>query len=495
MKIPKKLKNLFVPGQRLSQRIVFAGTWMLALRAGRQGLGIVRLIILARLLSPEAFGLVSVALLAMALLVTLTEFGFGDALIQRKGDIRDYLDTFWIMSIIRGLVLAGIFVGIAPWVASYFDAPDAKPIIQAFAATLVLNGLTNSGTIYFYKEMEVQKRFIWEISAVLTDLVVSISAAFVLRSAWALVYGSIASNIVSTILSYILHSYRPKLKFDIPKAKEMFNFGWWALLYTTVNYVFTNVDTIFIGKLLGVVSLGLYTMAHRVGDLIGREMMMFSGTIVFPTYSKLQDNQEQLRRAFLTCIEAVAFLTFPVAAGVYILAPDFTTVLLGQQWLLAIPAMQLLAIAAAIYSLIITGGSLFYAVGKPRTRFLVMGAVCIIMVALLYPLSKIFGLVGAAGAVLAGSVGGLILLVLASSGILKSSIKELMRSLVYPIIFSLVLGISLILVKLAFTQVGIGEFVIFLCLAAVVYAACSLLLWKVSKSGPVQILTLLLGRK
>ncbi len=468
---------------------------MLAWRLAGRGLGIVRIIILARLLSPEAFGLVSVALVVMELLKTVTQFGFGDALIQHKGDIRDYLDTVWIMSAIRGLVLAGIFFGIAPLAASYFNAPDARPIIQAMAITLVLNGLISSGVIYFYKELEVQKRFIWDMSAILTDLVVSISAAFILRNAWALVYGSIASSIVTTVVSFVMHPYRPKLRFELIKAKELFNFGWWALLYSIATYIFTNVDIMFIGRLLGVVTLGLYTMAHRIGDMIGQETGLVSSAVVFPTYSKLQDNLSNLRFAFLTSIEAIAFLTFPIAVGIYVLSPGFTAVLLGQQWIQAIPAMQMLGIAAAIFSLISTGGSLFYAVGKPRTRFLVMVVATCIMGALLYPLTKEFGLIGAASAVLAGNIGGLLFQTWASVGILKSSIKELMRPLISPIIISVILGLSLTLAKYAFKQVSLADFFIFLSLAVIVYAACSLLLWMLFKSGPIQILNILRGRK
>ena len=468
---------------------------MLPWRLAGRGLSIVRIIILARLLSPEAFGLVGIALVVMELLKTLTHFGFGDALIQRKGDIKNYLDTVWIMSVIRGLILAGIIVGIAPFTASYFNAPEAKSIIQAMAAVLVLNGFISSGVIYFYKEMEVQKRFIWDMSTMLTDLAVTISLAFVLRSAWALVIGSVASAIVATVVSFVMHPYRPKLRFEILKAKELFNFGWWSLLFSAVTYVFLNVDTVFIGRLLGVVTLGLYTMAHRIGDLMGQELALVSSAVVFPTYSKLQDNISNLRLAFLTSIEAVAFVTFPIAAGVFVLAPDFTTIFLGQQWLPAVPAMQILGIAGAIFSLIITGGSLFYAVGKPRTRFLIMVVASFIMVALLFPLSKEYGLVGAALAVLAGNVGGLLVQTWLSTGILKSSIKELIRPLVFPIIVGLVLGISLTLAKHAFSQINLGEFLIVLCLAAVVYAACSFLLWRLFKSGPIQILNMFRGRK
>jgi lipopolysaccharide exporter len=494
MKIPKQLRTLFVPGQRLSQRVAFAGGWLLALRVARQGLAIIRLIILARLLSPEAFGLVSIALVAMMLLTTFTEFGFAEALVQRKGDIRDYLDTYWIMCVIRGMILGGILFGIAPLVASYFNAPAVKPIIQVLSLVPLLDGLTSSGIVYYFKEMEGQKQFVWNTSSTITDFVVSVSAAFILRNVWALVIGALASYIVSMVVSFAMHPYRPKLRFDTSKAKEMFFFGGWALLFSIGHYVFTNVDTIIIGRLLGVVPLGFYTMAHKIGDLIGREMAMAGGRVIFPTFSKLQDDFVQLRRAFMTCVEAIAFVTFPIAVGIYILAPDFTSVLLGEQWTQAVPAMQILGIAAAIYSLIITGGTLYYAVGKPRIRFFIITIAVVIMVGLLFPLSTRYGLIGAAIAVLAGNVAGLIVQIWTSTGILKSGIKEMLRPMAFPTIISIILGISLTLAKRIFSQVSLGEFVIMLCVAAVVYVACSFLLWKISKTGPIQIVNIFLNR-
>ncbi len=495
MKIPQALKTFFVPGQRLSQRIAFAGAWMLVSRLADRGLGIVRIIVLARLLSPEAFGLVSIGLIVIDLLNTFTNFGFYEALVQRKGEIRDYLDTVWTMSVIRGLVLGGILFGIAPLVASYFNSPGAESLIKAMAAVLVIQGFFNSGLTYFRKEMAIQKQFIWSMSSTLTDLVVSVTAAYYLRNAWALVMGSVASYIVLVVVSFIMHPYRPKLRFEIQQAKEMLNFGGWALLFTAANYIFGNIDTIFVGRLLGVVAMGLITMAHRISSMMGVEIWILNSAVIFPSYSKLQDNQGSLRLAFLTSIEAIAFLTFPIAAGLYVLAPDFATVLLGQQWLEAVPPMQILGIAGAIFSIITTSGSLFYAINKPRTRFLIIMFANIITISLLYPLCREYGLFGAALAVLAGNVSGLLLQTWALARIMKSGIKDLLRPLVFPLIVSVIIGVSLKLTGQAFNQAGPGELAVALGIAVSVYAACSLLLWKLFKSGPVQILNLLRGRK
>ena len=133
-----RLRLFIKPGQSLSQRVAFAGAWALGLRVTGRVLTTVRIIVLARLLTPVAFGLVGVALLAVELIERFTRLGVSAALIQRKEDIKDYLDTAWTMVVIRGLVLGGLLFSSAPFVAGLFNAPAARPVIQAMGIVLVL---------------------------------------------------------------------------------------------------------------------------------------------------------------------------------------------------------------------------------------------------------------------------------------------------------------------------------------------------------------------
>ncbi len=488
-----KLRFFTQPGKRLSQRVAFAGAWMLALRVTARGLAMVRLIVLARILTPEAFGLVAIALLIMELMNQLTATGFNTALIQRKGSIKDYLDTVWTMLAIRGLVLGGLLFGTAPLAAGLFNAPDAKPFVQAMAAVLVVYGFANSGLVYFSKELEVHKRFAWQMSSTVAEIAVAVSAALILRNAWALVYGSIAGSIVGVIVSYVIHPYRPRLRLDFQKAKELFGFGMWVLFSAVAVYIFSRVDSIYVGRFLGVAALGLYGMAHRIGDPIAEEVSNLTSSVAFPAYSKLQDNLPKLRQAFLAGIEAIVLVTFPFAVAIFVLAPDFTPLVLGNQWVPAIPAMRILGIAAAISALQSAGGSLLFAVGKPRLVFLTLVVASLVMVVLLAPLSRQFGLTGAAMAMLAGNGVGLLFIAWALRRILNLSVKDLVRLLISPFTVSLLLGVTLVLVKRAVGQVGLGEFISILCIAAVVYAASSLLLWRFFRSGLLQILALLRG--
>jgi lipopolysaccharide exporter len=460
---------------------------MTTLRVSARGLGLVRLVVLARILTPDAFGLVAVAVMANDLVNLLTATGFNIALVQREGEIKEYLDTVWTMLMIRGLVLAGIVVSIAPLLASYFDSPEATPYIQAMSIVLVLNGLTNSGMIYFMKELEVQKRFIWEISGALVDLAVAVPIALIMKNAWAIVLGSIAGWVVRVIISFVIHPYRPRFKIDLEKAKELFGFGMWVLFTAISLYVFTRMDSIFVGRVLGVVTLGLYTIAYSICRPIADEIGQVATVVVFPAYAKIQGNMKMLRQSSLAALELVSLITFPIAVIFYILGPDFIPLMLGDQWTEAIPAFQLLGIATAMFSLHSIGGALFWGLGKPKLRFFMMGTGSIIMLVLLMVLTGRLGITGAALSVIGGNIGALVFLFISLKLMLELPFRDIVKKLSSSFLLCFVLSGALILVKNTMSNVGIGQLILLLFVTILVYAGFSVVAWKSMKTGPISI--------
>jgi len=165
--------------------VVRGGFWVFALRILDQLFKLVRTIVLARLLAPKDFGLFGIALLAMSALETFSQTGFQQALIQTKRDIRPYLDTAWTVQAIRGTVLALILFGIAPYVAAFFGEPAAVSLLRVLGLSILFQGFANIGVVYFQKELEFHKQFAYQLSGTPVDLVVAITAAVLLRSAWA----------------------------------------------------------------------------------------------------------------------------------------------------------------------------------------------------------------------------------------------------------------------------------------------------------------------
>lgn len=397
----KSINNLTKSGGSLSQRTARGGFWVFSLRIVQQIFGLTRLVILARILAPHDFGLMGIALLTMSTIETFSQTGFQAALIQKKKDIESYLDAAWTVLILRGLVLFGILYFAAPFAASFFDTPEAKPIIQVIGLSVLFQAFTNIGVIYFQKELEFNKEFIYQLAGTLADFIVAISAVLILRNVWALVLGMLAGNAVRCFMSYLIHPYRPRLSGDLAKAKELFGFGKWVLGSSILVFLLTQGDDIFVGKLLGAVSLGFYQMAYKISNMPATEISHLIAKVTFPAYSKLQDNLSKLKEAFLKVLQLTTFLSIPIAGVIFILAPDFTKIFLGLKWMPMVPAMQVLALYGMLRAIGATTGVIFMAVGRPEISTKIKFVQLILLAILIYPFTMRWGILGASMAVTA----------------------------------------------------------------------------------------------
>ena len=403
-KVKKLVKNLITPGETLSQKVLKGGFWVFFLRIVNRGFGLIRLIILARILSPSDFGLMGIALLTMSTLETFSQTGFQAALIQKKEDIESYLNSAWTVLIFRGFVLFFILYFIAPYAAVFFNAPEAKSIIRVIGFAILFSAFTNIGVTYFQKELEFNKEFIYKFSGTLADFIVAVTAVLILKNVWALVFGLLAGNVTRCIVSYLIHPYRPHLSLDLGKAKELFGFGKWIMGSSIMIFLITQGDDIFVGKLLGTTALGFYQLAYRISNMPATEITQVVSQVTFPAYSKLQDNIPKLREAYLKVLQLTAFLSFPIAGLIFVLAPNFTKIFLGEKWMPMVPAMMILVWWGVIRSMAGVNSSILQAVKKPDIITKLSTIKLLILAILIYPLSIKWGITGTSLAVLLSAI-------------------------------------------------------------------------------------------
>lgn len=227
-------------GSTLSQRVIKGGFWVLALRIVERIFSFSRLIILARILAPHDFGLMGIALLMMRTLETFTETGFQKALIQKKSNLEEYLNTAWTLLILRSLILVTVLMVMAPYAATFFNTPQAKPLIRIIGLVIILKGFTNIGVIYFQKELDFKKQCIYQFSGTLVDFAVSVSYAIIFRTVWALVFGLVAGELVRFLLSYIIHPYKPIFNLNLSKVKDLIDFGKWIFGSSIMVFLLTQ---------------------------------------------------------------------------------------------------------------------------------------------------------------------------------------------------------------------------------------------------------------
>jgi O-antigen/teichoic acid export membrane protein len=469
--------------ESLSKRVVRGGIWVFALRIVNRGLGFIRTIILARLLAPHDFGLLGIALLAIATLEAFSQTGFQAALIQKKKNIESYLDTAWTISAIRGIILFLILFSSAPLIANFFDSAQATLIIKVIAVSTLLSGFRNIGIIFFKKELEFNKQFFYEFSATLVDLTVSITLVFILRNVWALVWGGLAAHFVRLFMSYILHPYRARIRIEKEKFQDLFGFGKWLLGSSILIFFITQGDDIFVGKMLGVTALGLYQMAYLISNLPATEITHVISQVTFPAYSKLQDDMPKLKEAYLKVLQVTAFVSIPLAGGIFIIAPEFTKIFLGDKWMPMVLAMQLLALAGLLRSIISTMSPVFSAIKRPDIGTKCQAIRLFILAVLIYPLTTRWGLLGASSAVFLSILAISFVFSYIVIRITRCGIQKFSKILILPLINTIIMVKIIINLKIIIQPTNISQFILLILVGAISYFSIAYLFDKFFNYG------------
>lgn len=445
--LKNRILQFIASGGAIRRQVLLGGFWVFGLRLANQTLTLIRVVVLARLLAPEDFGLYGIALLSMSILETFSQTGFQQALIQKKGDVTAYLDTAWTVLCLRGIALAAFLFLLAPLAAVFFGEPEVTPLLRALGIIMLCQGFTSIGTVLFQKNLEFQKQFLYQFSGTVVELAVAVTAAFFLRNTCAMICGVAVGNLVRLAVSYVLHPYRPRLKLDRDQARELFRFGRWISGSCLLGFLINEGDDLLVGKLLGTGQLGFYQLAHRISSAPTTEVTHVISQVTFPAYSRMQDSVKPLREAYLRVLQVTILISVPVSVLIYMLAPEFTQLFLGEKWLPLVSVMQVLVLAGFIRSVSSTTDPIFQGLGKPKTETGFKLLRFAILMLLLYPLTVRYGILGTSFAVLtsfAVSTAGLMLIL---ARVIRCPVVNLLKTIILPTAAGMVMAASILLAK------------------------------------------------
>jgi PST family polysaccharide transporter len=383
----------------LKKKVIRSGFWVGLSSIVINALSFIRSIILARLLTPEIFGLMGICLMITRGVELSTETGFSAALIHRQKNYEEAKDTAFTLMILRGFILAIVAFLIAPLVANYYERNVIDVIIKIIAISFIIKGFHNINIVGLKKELDFKRLTYLEQSMTIINFVVVVSLAYLLRNVWALVIGQIIASFMGVILSYIIIPGRPHIRFNKKIAKELFTYGKFITGLTVVIYITTEIDNAFVGKMLGMENLGYYVLAYTLANLPATHISKLISKVMFPAYSKLQNDLPALREVYLKVLKLVATITIPAAAGIAVLAPEIILVVYGEKWVPAVSALRILSIFGCIRALSSINGYLYNAIGKPNITFYMNMVKLVIILLIIYPLIKNYNILGASIAV------------------------------------------------------------------------------------------------
>jgi lipopolysaccharide exporter len=461
-------------GGNLVHRVIRSGAWVGAQNLGQNLLQTGRTIVLARLLTPDVFGLMSLCQIGIRGLELFTETGIAPALIHRQDRVDEARDTAFTLQVARGVLLALLTIPLAPAAAWFYEDPRLQPAILALATVFVIGGCSNINTVLLQKQLDFRRLTMLELSVALTSTIVVVALAYYLRSLWALVIGQILTSTLRLVLSYVIVPGRARLRFDPTIARELFRYGRFITGLTMVLFLTAEIGNMVVGKILDVHQLGYYTMAFTLANLPATHIAKIASSVIFPAYSTLQKDPIKIRLAFLTVLRVVAGLAFPAAAGLAALAPEIVTIVYGPKWAPAVNALRILALFGAARAVGMLGGYLYNAIGKPNISFYITATKLAVILAVIYPATATYGLEGAAyAAALPQVIGDTIALVIVR-GEIGLSLGVIFRALGRVLAGCAVMVAAVLGLRLALEPIGPADLALLVGAGALVYGLVSL---------------------
>ena len=427
----------------LRARVVRGGVWLLGLQIASRALTLLATLVLARVLAPADFGVLAIGTLAVSLLDTLAPTGLQAALIQAPDADRVALDSAWVFALVRGALLSACVWLAAPGIAAFFGSASSAPVLRILGLSFVIQGAANIGMVHCARVLDFKRIFVWEVGSAAANAAVAIGLALVRHDVWALVYGTLAGNVATLLLSYALHPFRPRLRIDPARVRELFRFGRWVASAQMIMFLIGKGDNAFVGRTQGEVALGIYTMAFAIANLPATEITLMISRVMFPAFARLREEPQRVREAYLRNLQVLMFVSAPLAAAIAFFVRDFTLLFLGEKWLPLVPVARVLAVGGLLRSVSASTGPLFQAIGRPQIVTMLVSVRLLVFAAAIWPASRAFGLPGVAGAVVlsAATVDPVALLFAARAT--RNRLRDVLRALAIPLAMTAATGLVL----------------------------------------------------
>jgi len=329
----------------IKSKIISGLLWKFMERGGTQAIQFIISLVLARLLTPDAYGIVGLITVFISIATVFVISGFGNALVQKKDvDDEDYSSVFYLSLGVAMLFYIVLFFT-APLIAMFYKEPILIPIVRVQAITLLFGAVNSIQNSVLTRNMQFKKSFYRNIGAVIISGVVGILFALAGFGVWALVYSSLTNSIAATIILWFTVDWRPKLLFSFEKLKALFNFGSKLLCSSLLECVYSNLYPLIIGKIFTKDMLGFYNRGQQIPMMMVENINGSISGVMFPALSENQDNRQRVKEMVRRSIVTSSFLLFPAMIGLAAVAKPLTIILLTEKWLPSVPFMQLSCIA------------------------------------------------------------------------------------------------------------------------------------------------------
>ena len=326
--------------------------------------------ILARLLSPDDFGVVAIASVIIAFFNLFTDMGLSPAIIQNKSLAKEELANIFSFTIWTGILISVLFFSASWLIGNYYNSKILKTLCQLLSINLFFASANIVPGAMFYRHKEFKYIAIRSFVIQIAGGVGAVTAALWGAGLYALIINPIISSILIFVISYQRYPQRLHFTLGLKVLKKIFTYSAFQFLFNIINYFSRNLDKLLIGKYMSMASLGYYEKSYRLMMLPLQNITQVITPVMHPIFSDFQNDKEKLAISYERIVRFLAFIGFPLSILLFFTAKEVTLIIFGDQWLPSIPVFRILSLSVGIQIILSSSGAIFQAAGDTRSLFI-----------------------------------------------------------------------------------------------------------------------------
>lgn len=420
--------------------------WRFFERCGAQGVSFIVSILLARLIEPEAYGVIALVTVFTNILQVFVDSGMANALIQKKeADDLDFSTVFFFNFVVCLILYIGIFLA-APWIASFYGDLELTAIVRTLCLIVIISGVRNVQQAYVSKTMQFKRFFFATIGGTVVSAMVGIVMAYLDFGVWALVAQQILNAGVGTLLLWFTVEWRPRKMFSRQRLKGLFSYGWKLLAASLLDRVYNELRSLIIGKMYSSADLAYYNRGNQFPNVIVTNINTSIDSVLLPTMSAEQDHSERVRAMTRRAIKTSTYIMMPLMMGLAICAEQIVRLLLTEAWLPCVPYLRIFCITYAFYPIHTANLNAIKAMGR-SDMFLKLEIIKKIVGLIALGISMWFGVIWMANSLLVTTLISSIVNAFPNRKLLGYSYFDQIRDMLPQICLSCVMGAAVYCVQ------------------------------------------------
>ncbi|HHU34612.1 MAG TPA: lipopolysaccharide biosynthesis protein [Bacteroidetes bacterium] len=348
----------------LKDKAISGASWSLTGRLLQQGVQFLIGIILARLLMPEEYGLVAMALVFITVFYVFVDSGFSTAIIQRKEITKSDLSTVFYLNLGVSVIAFIILYLLAPLIAKFYGNIQLVRIVRTLSLMIILYALTIVQNSLLVRDIRFKIKTRIELVSQILSGIIAIYLAYKGYGVWALIWKTLLNQIFVNIQLWMSNRWLPSFEFNKNSFKELFGFSNKLLVSGIIDRVYQQINRLVVGKFFPAAELGYYTKAEQFNNLPSHTISNSLMSFLLPVFSKMQDDIERLRRAIVKVIKIVMYFNVNAMLLMFILSEPLIIGLLGEQWRGAVPYLRLLVFVGLFYPMHTINVQILTALGR-----------------------------------------------------------------------------------------------------------------------------------